>query len=268
MRRLLAMAFVVVAALNALVTPSAAAATPTRVSLRVDPNSVYAGNEDYPRKPIDFIGAVTPARRGHPVKLQQKINGAWRTRDGQLLDRYGYYRFTVKRGTGVHKFRTVVPAKDGFARGVSTTRTVTYWKIHRLIQLQTNGGAYEVQPAQYHYREYPESLVAELYEGEFAENTYTSVGCRRVYGLRGVPDLSDSGSMHFEVVADGSSIATGAGPLDSDVRGRRDLMIRAYLEVGPPDGLKGAWFDLRLACRPDAPTPRLLRSERGTRRAQ
>ena len=76
------------------------------------------------RQQITVRGAVLPARRGHTVVLQRRVQGRWVTLAQQQLDARSRYSFTVRAPAETARYRVRKPATRTLAAGNGPVRTL------------------------------------------------------------------------------------------------------------------------------------------------
>ena len=240
-----------------VVAPSgvASAAIATKVTRGITPRKTM------PFRRVLVRGAVTPIRAGHSVRLQEFVDGKWEYKATRTLDSDGRYRFYVRRGTGYHSFRVVVPASGRYATGVSDAVRLTVWRIRYLSLMDPVEGYFDTGSVDISGTTYARSLYdwSDGIDETESVDYNLSRDCVRLWGWAGIADdsVSTAGSM-FNVYTDGTqrtsfvkSFGEDPTPLNVDLTGQLRLRLENIQTKDTDwDDMYSAWGDARIICYP------------------
>jgi hypothetical protein len=105
-----------------------------------------------------IAGAVTPARPGKPVTVQQLAGSVWQTSQRVSLNSRSQYAATLRlTHTGVYRFRAVKPAERGYAASVS--RTIAVRVVDKVRPLTNYAVASDDQGRNYEVKQTPDTTA-------------------------------------------------------------------------------------------------------------
>lgn len=198
----------------ATVGPAATAAQPDQVharkaaykpTLKASADEIVSGDE------LVLSGKVKHAAKGVEVIIQKKIDGRkWKVEERATTNKKGKFSYTDEpHAAGARKYRAVVPAQRGRAKGTSESVTVTVFRWQYL-------NAVRVRDRLYTFASNSVAINGVTYGHGFTGSPYSDNGfidwnlnrdCTTLEVRLGASDDSDiTATSHIEVQADGSAL--------------------------------------------------------------
>jgi hypothetical protein len=193
----------------AAVQGPATAGVPWQITVKTADTQVKLGHT------FTVIGKVGPrhAAVGHKIVLQEKFKptAPWKTQDTTRVDTRGHYTLKDKPTVNTErKYRVVMPAISGHAKGISSTLDVKVYGWTKLFSLP------DVNPRQMfptaslnlNGTSYPKSIVANT-TGTTSIEYNVNHKCTALRGTFGVSDSSETGAQAtITAESDGTQIYT------------------------------------------------------------